>query len=187
MWSEKVSFVKLRPHLKSKQIKGYSMSIIKDDMVVQFNYTLRDEKGEVIETNEGREAIAYLHGHDNMMPGVENAINGKAVGDKFIVTLPASETYGERVEGDAAQQRVSVKHLLGANAWKAGMTAVVNTDQGQRQVTIVKVGKFMATVDVNHPLAGRDLTFDIEIVGARDASDEEIAHGHAHGAGGHHH
>jgi FKBP-type peptidyl-prolyl cis-trans isomerase SlyD len=67
------------------------------------------------------------------------------------------------------------------------MTAVVNTDQGQRQVTIVKMGKFMATVDVNHPLAGRELTFDIEVVGARDASDEEIAHGHAHGAGGHHH
>lgn len=160
---------------------------IKDDMVVQFNYTLRDEKGEVIETNEGREPIAYLHGHDNMMLGVENAIDGKAVGEKFTVTLPAAETYGERVADADAQQRVSVKHLLGASVWKPGMTAVVNTDHGQRQVTIVKVGKFMATVDVNHPLAGRDLTFDIEIVAARDASAEEIAHGHAHGTGGHHH
>lgn len=160
---------------------------IKDDMVVQFNYTLRDEKGEVIETNEGRDPIAYLHGHDNMMPGVENAINGKAIGEKFTVTLPAAETYGERVADADAHQRVSVKHLLGATVWKPGMTAVVNTDQGQRQVTIVKMGKFMATVDVNHPLAGCELTFDIEVVGARDASDEEIAHGHAHGAGGHHH
>ncbi|MGL4641280.1 FKBP-type peptidyl-prolyl cis-trans isomerase [Shewanella sp.] len=161
--------------------------IIQDDMVVQFNYTLRDEQGEVIETNAGREPIAYLHGHDNMMPGVEGAIDGKAVGDKFTVTLPAEQTYGERIADSEAHQRVSVKHLLGGAVWKPGMTAVVNTDQGQRQVTIVKIGKFMATVDINHPLAGRELTFDIEIVGARDASDEEIAHGHAHGAGGHHH
>ncbi|MGI2172130.1 FKBP-type peptidyl-prolyl cis-trans isomerase [Shewanella sp. MF05960] len=158
---------------------------IKDDMVVQFNYSLRDEKGEVIESNEGREPIAYLHGHDNMMPGIEDAINGKEIGEKFTITPAAADTYGERQQD--AEQRVSVKHLVGAKVWKPGMAAVVNTEQGQRQVTIIKVGKFMATVDVNHPLAGRELTFDIEIVGARDASDEEIAHGHAHGAGGHHH
>ncbi|QDE31546.1 MULTISPECIES: peptidylprolyl isomerase [Shewanella] len=158
---------------------------IKDDMIVQFNYTLRDEKGDVIESNEGREPIAYLHGHDNMMPGIEAAINGKEIGDKFTITPPAADTYGER-QADA-EQRVSVKHLVGAKVWKPGMAAVVNTEEGQRQVTIIKVGKFMATVDVNHPLSGRELTFDIEVVGARDASDEEIAHGHAHGAGGHHH
>ncbi|MBT1445852.1 peptidylprolyl isomerase [Shewanella sp. JM162201] len=158
---------------------------IKDDLVVQFNYTLRDEKGDVLETNEGHSPIAYLHGHDNMMPGVEKAIEGKKVGDKFSVTLPASETYGERIEN--AEQRVSTKHLMGAKEWKPGMRAIVNTDQGQRQVTVVKVGKFMVTVDINHPLAGRELTFDLEIVSAREASAEEIAHGHAHGEGGHHH
>ena len=158
---------------------------IKDDMVVQFNYTLRDEKGDVLESNEGREPIAYLHGHDNMMPGIEAAINGKEIGEKFTMNPPAADTYGERQED--SEQRVSVKHLVGAKVWKPGMAAVVNTEQGQRQVTIIKVGKFMATVDVNPPLSGRELTFDIEIVGARDASDEEIAHGHAHGAGGHHH
>ncbi|WP_282110457.1 FKBP-type peptidyl-prolyl cis-trans isomerase [Shewanella algicola] len=158
---------------------------IKDDMIVQFNYTLRDEKGEVIESNEGRDPIAYLHGHDNMMPGIEDAITGKEVGDKFSVTPPAADTYGERQED--TEQRVSVKHLVGAKVWKPGMAAMIQTEQGQRQVTVLKVGKFMATVDVNHPLAGRELTFDIEVVGTRDASDEEIAHGHAHGAGGHHH
>jgi FKBP-type peptidyl-prolyl cis-trans isomerase SlyD len=159
---------------------------INDDMVVQFNYTLRDEKGKVLESNEGREPIAYLHGHDNMMPGVEDAIAAKSVGDKFTVTLAAATTYGERVTEDA-EQRVSVKHLVGAKVWKPGMAAVVQTEEGQRQVTIVKVGKFMATVDVNHPLAGRELTFDLEVVAAREATAEEIAHGHAHGAGGHHH
>ncbi|MEZ9823168.1 peptidylprolyl isomerase [Shewanella sp. 10N.286.45.A1] len=158
---------------------------IKDDSVVQFNYTLRDEQGEVLESNEGLDPIAYLHGHDNMMPGVENALVGKEVGAKFSVTLPASETYGERNE--EAEQRVSVKHLQGAKVWKAGMRALINTDQGQRQVTIIKMGKFMATVDVNHPLAGRELTFDLEVADVRDATSEEIAHGHAHGKGGHQH
>lgn len=155
---------------------------IKDDSVVQFNYTLRDEQGEVLESNEGLDPIAYLHGHDNMMPGVENALVGKEVGAKFSVTLPASETYGERNED--AEQRVSVKHLQGAKVWKAGMRALISTDQGQRQVTIIKMGKFMATVDVNHPLAGRELTFDLEVAEVRDATSEEIAHGHAHGKGG---
>lgn len=158
---------------------------IKDNSVVQFNYTLRDEQGEVLESNEGLDPIAYLHGHDNMMPGVENALVGKEVGTKFSVTLPASETYGERNE--EAEQRVSVKHLQGAKVWKAGMRALINTDQGQRQVTIIKMGKFMATVDVNHPLAGRELTFDLEVADVRDATSEEIAHGHAHGKGGHQH
>ena len=101
---------------------------IKDDSVVQFNYTLRDEQGEVLETNEGLDPIAYLHGHDNMMPGVEDALTGKDVGAKFSVTLPASETYGERNED--AEQRVSVKHLQGASVWKPGMRALINTDQG---------------------------------------------------------
>ncbi|WP_153916268.1 FKBP-type peptidyl-prolyl cis-trans isomerase [Shewanella sp. TC10] len=156
-----------------------------DNMVVRFNYTLRDEKGEVIETNEGGSPIAYLHGHDNMMPGIEDAITGKEAGAKFSVTPPAAATYGERME--AAEQRVSVKHLQGAKVWKAGMPAIVNTEQGQRQVTVVKVGKFMATIDTNHPLSGRELTFDIEVVDVREATDEEIAHGHSHGEGGHQH
>lgn len=158
---------------------------IKNDMVVQFNYTLRDEEGEVLETNEGLDPIAYLHGHDNMMPGVEDSIEGKAIGESFSVTLAPETTYG--IRNEEAIQRVSVKHLQGAKTWKAGMRALIDTDQGQRQVTIIKMGKFMATVDVNHPLAGRELTFDIEIIDARDATEEEIAHGHAHGKGGHQH
>lgn len=158
---------------------------IKNDMVVQFNYTLRDEQGEVLETNEGSDPIVYLHGHNNMMPGVEDAITGKTFGEKFSVTLAPETTYGVRDE--EAIQRVSVKHLQGEKVWKAGMHALLNTEQGQRQVTVMKVGKFMATVDVNHPLAGRELSFDLEVIEARDATDEELAHGHVHGKGGHHH
>ncbi|MBM7073696.1 peptidylprolyl isomerase [Shewanella sp. 202IG2-18] len=161
------------------------MTITKDN-VVQFNYTLKDEKGEVLESNLDQDPIAYLHGHSNMMIGVEKAMEGKSAGESFSATLPAAETYGEKVEG--AEQRVPVKHLVGATkVWKPGMTATVNTDQGQRLVTILKVGKFMATIDTNHPLAGRELTFEIEIKDVRDATHEEVAHGHAHGVGGHHH
>ncbi|HED40661.1 MAG TPA: peptidylprolyl isomerase [Chromatiales bacterium] len=157
---------------------------VEDNKVVQFLYELKDEQQAVLESTK-EERVAYLHGCNNMMAGLENALSGKCVGDKFSVTLAPEEAYGERIEGSL--QRVPVKHLQGAKKWKPGMVATVQTEQGQRQVTIVKVGKFMVTVDSNHPFAGKTLTFDLEVVGIRDASDEEIAHGHAHGVGGHQH
>ncbi|MBL1379091.1 FKBP-type peptidyl-prolyl cis-trans isomerase [Zobellella iuensis] len=158
---------------------------ITDNTVVQLYCTLKDEHGEVLESGVGRAPMAYLHGHRNMIPGVEQALAGREAGERLSVTLPAAETYGERKDG--LTQRVPVKHLTGATRWRPGMTAVVHTDQGHRQVTVLKVGKFMAEVDLNHPLAGRTLTFELEVVAVRPASEEEIAHGHAHGEGGHHH
>ncbi len=158
---------------------------ISDDMVVQFFYTVKDENGQALESNVGDEPVAYLHGHKNMMPGVEKALAGRETGESFSVTLPPEETYGKRVEG--SEQRVPVKHLMGAKKWKPGMMAVVQTEQGQRQVTILKVGKFMATIDTNHPMAGKTLTFELQVGDVRDATAEEKAHGHAHGIGGHHH
>ena len=157
---------------------------VEDEKVVQFLYELKDEQQTVLESTEG-EPVAYLHGFKNMMAGLENALAGKSVGDKFSVTLSPEEGYGERVEGSV--QRVPVKHLQGAKKWKPGMVATVETEQGSRQVTVIKMGKFMVTVDSNHPFAGKTLTFDIEVVDVRDATGEEIAHGHAHGAGGHQH
>lgn len=160
------------------------MKII-ENTVVQFNYTLKDEAGEQLESSKAGEPMAYLHGHDNMLVGVENALTDKAAGDSFSITLQPADAYGERV--DEALQRVPMKHLQGAKKWQAGMVATVHTDKGQQQVTVLKVGKFMVTVDVNHPLAGKVLTFDIEVVEVRAASEEELSHGHAHGAGGHQH
>ncbi len=157
---------------------------VEDNKVVQFLYELKDEQQAVLESTKG-EPVAYLHGFDNMMAGLENALSGKCVGDKFSVTLSPEEGYGERVEGSV--QRVPMKHLQGAKKWKPGMVATVETEQGSRQVTVVKVGKFMVTVDSNHPFAGKTLTFDIEVSDIREATAEEIAHGHAHGAGGHQH
>ncbi|WP_028304289.1 FKBP-type peptidyl-prolyl cis-trans isomerase [Oceanospirillum maris] len=160
------------------------MSIAKNK-VVQFFYTLKDEAGVELESNVGADPVAYLHGHNNMMRGVEKALEGHNIGDKFNVTLPPEETYGLRRED--SEQRVPVKHLLGAKKWKPGMMAVIQTDQGQRQVTVVKVGKFMVTVDNNHPMAGRTLDFELIVTDIRDATPEEVTHGHAHGIGGHHH
>lgn len=158
---------------------------IADKTVVQFHYTITDDAGKELDTSRTGDPMAYLHGHNNMMAGVEKALTGKEAGDKFSITLQPEEAYGERQ--DDAIQRVPAKHLLGAKSWKPGMVAVVNTEQGQRQVTVLKVGKFMVTVDLNPPLAGKVLNFDLDVISVRGATDEEIEHGHAHGVGGHQH
>ena len=160
---------------------------IAKDTVVQFNYRIKELDGTELEDSYAGDPVAFLCGHNNMMPGVENALLGKAIGDSFSVELAPGETYGELLKDN--QQRVPVKHLMGYEKckWKAGMIAVINTEKGQREVTILKVGKFMATVDINHPMAGKTLNFELEVVDVRQATVEEIQHGHAHGVGGHHH
>ncbi|MBL0711856.1 MAG: peptidylprolyl isomerase [Colwellia sp.] len=162
---------------------------ITDKTVVQFHYVLKSEAGEDLESSQGSDPLAYLHGANNTLVGLEKALTDKKAGDKFSVTLQPEEAYGERK--DDMLQRVPVKHLQGLpskNAkWKKGMIAVVQTDQGQRQVTVIKAGKFMITVDLNPPLAGKVLTFDIDVVDVREATDDEVEHGHAHGVGGHQH
>lgn len=157
---------------------------VSDNKVIQFHYTLR-EGDNLIETSAGKEPLAYLHGHSNLIPGLEKAMEGKEAGAEFDVTVAPEDAYGERQE-DRTQQ-VPVKHLQGGKRWKPGMVAMVQTDQGMRQVTIVKAGLKHATVDLNHPLAGKELTFSVQVVDIRDATDDEISHGHAHGVGGHHH
>lgn len=158
---------------------------VADNQVVRFHYDLKDVDGEMLESSKDHDPIAYLHGHKGILPGLADAMVDKAVGEQLSVTLEPEDAYGE-IQDDATQ-RIPVKHLQGAAKWKKGMTAVVQTEQGQRQVTIVKMGKFMVTVDTNHPFAGKTLTFDITIDDIRAATEEEIAHGHAHGVGGHQH
>ena len=159
------------------------MSIGKDS-VVQFHYTLT-EAGTELESTKGGDPMAYLHGHQNIISGLEQAMAGKTEGESFSVTVDPADAYGERK--DDLTQRIPLKHLQGAKKWRPGMVAWVETDQGHRQVTITKVGKFNADCDLNHSLAGKTLTFDVEIVEVRPATEEEKAHGHAHGVGGHHH
>ena len=154
---------------------------IKKDTVVELHYTV-SEQNTVLESSVEGESLVYLHGHGGMLSGLEKAIEGKKEGDNFDITLKPSQAYGERHIDSI--QRIPIKHLQGAKKFKAGMTAVVDTDQGQRQVTVVKVGKFNADCDLNHPFAGKTLTFSLTILSTRSATAEEISHGHVHGAGG---
>ena len=158
---------------------------IEKNQVVLFHYSVRDEQGNEVENSRGGEPNAYLHGHGGIIRGLEDALEGREAGDTFSVTVSPDKAYGAR-RPDAIQ-RVPVKHLIGAKRWKPGMVAQVQTEHGRRHVVVAKGGLKFADVDTNHPMAGKTLTFDIEIIEVRAAEAEEIAHGQVHGPGGNHH
>ena len=158
---------------------------IEKDRVVRFHYTVAEAGQEPVESSRDRgEPLAILFGHGNIIPGLEKAMDGREAGDSFKATVPAAEAYGERRDG--LSQRIPKKHF-GAQKLEPGMQVVLQTNFGPRAVTIEKVGMSVVDVDLNHPMAGKDLDFDIEVVEVREASAEELAHGHVHGEGGHHH
>ena len=153
--------------------------------VIRFHYSVAEVGQPPMESShEGGEPIAALIGAGNIIPGLEKALIGKAVGERFEVVVPAAEAYGERNE--ALTQRVPKKHF-GAQKLVPGQQVVLQTNFGPRAVTIQKVGMSVVDVDLNHPMAGKDLHFDVEIVEVREAAAEELAHGHVHGDGGHQH
>ena len=158
---------------------------IASNTVVIFHYTLRDDSGEELETSRGGDPSAYLHGANNIIPGLEKAMTGHGAGDVFSTTLAPEDAYGP--VNPQKQQRVPAKHLAFKGKLKAGMVVQLNTSEGRVPVTVIKAGRHSADIDTNHPLAGQSLTFDIEITEVRAATEEEIAHGHAHGPGGHQH
>jgi FKBP-type peptidyl-prolyl cis-trans isomerase SlyD len=157
---------------------------IEKDHIVQFHYRLKEDDL-LLEDSRSGEPMAYLHGAKNIFTKMESEMSDKGVGDTFAVTLAPEEAYGLRL--DNSVQRVSRKHIVSKGKLRPGMTITVNTEQGHRQVVVGKVGKFVVDVDTNHPMAGKTLTFEVEIIDVREASSEELTHGHAHGAGGHHH
>lgn len=161
------------------------MTAIANDTVVSFNYTLTNEQGEVLDKSNG-EPLAYLHGHHNIIPGLENALVGKTVGDKLTVTVEPKDGYGEYLA--EAVQEVPRANFQGVDNIAVGMQFQTQTEDGHVMLVTVKdVNDDVVIVDGNHPLAGVTLTFDVEIVEVREATADEIAHGHAHGIGGHHH
>lgn len=160
------------------------MSIVRDS-VVRFHYRLSGEDGVEIESSHDHEPVTYLHGHGSILPALEQQLEGRGPGESFSAQLTAADAYGERDEN--AVMRIPLKNLVYRGKLEPGMIAGVQTGHGMRQVRVLKVGKFNADVDANHPLAGLPLAFHIEIVDVRDATAEEIAHGHVHGEGGHHH
>ena len=158
---------------------------VEKNKVVSFHYTLKNEAGEELESSRDKQAMSYLHGASNIIAGLEKAMEGRAAGDAFSVTVAPEEAYGVRKENHV--QRVPLKRLRGAGKLRPGQVLTLQTQQGPVQVTVLKVGRFNVDVDANHPLAGQQLTFDVEITEIRDATEEETQHGHAHGPGGHQH
>lgn len=155
---------------------------ITKDTVVSFHYRMSDDTGTEIETSRGGEPSLYIHGHNGMMEGVEQALDGKSAGDVLTVTLAPEQAYG--VRQDNAQVRVPRKHLLNKGKLVPGQVVQVNTEHGPRQATVVKVGLKTVDIDTNHPLVDKTITFDLEVVSVRQATADELSHGHVHGEGG---
>lgn len=153
--------------------------------VVTIDYTLTDDQGAVIDTSKGGEPLAYIHGMNNIIPGLENALTGKQAGDSLTVSVQPGEGYGER--NDAMQQDVPREMFDGADDIQVGMQFHASDGDRTHVVTVVGMSDTHITVDGNHPLAGQTLNFDVTIVDVRDATAEEMEHGHVHGPGGHHH
>jgi FKBP-type peptidyl-prolyl cis-trans isomerase SlyD len=157
---------------------------ISHEKVAAIHYTLRDNNGKVLDSSEGKDPLYYLHGFGNLIPGMEEGLEGKAVGDKFEIKVSPEKGYG--VRNDAAIQAVP-REAFGDAVVNVGMQFRAGNENGQYIVTVVEVGEETVTVDGNHPLAGVELHFNVEIMEVRDASADEIAHGHVHGPHGHNH
>ena len=157
---------------------------ITQDQVVTLHYTLRDDAGEIIDSSADGEPFAYLHGHGNLVPGLERELSGKGAGDKLQVTVSPADGYGEYDQ--ALVQRVPRRALKGLANLRVGMRLEAQTGHGARAVIVTRIMGDMVTLDGNHPLAGKNLHFQVEVAGVRAATDEELSHGHVHGPGGHH-
>lgn len=162
-----------------------SVMQIAPQKVVSIEYTLKDAEGTVLDSSEGREPLAYLHGAGNIVVGLEKALEGKAAGDNLEVQLSPEEAYGPR--DDKAIRNVPTRKLSPDRKVAVGNRYRLMTSEGALVVTVLSVKGDYAMVDGNHPLAGMSLNFSVKVVDVRDATAEELAHGHVHGPGGHHH
>lgn len=153
--------------------------------VVSIDYTLRNDAGDIVDSSQGNAPLAYLHGHHNIIPGLENALTGRAVGDSFSITIPPAEAYGERDPGMI--QSVPRNMFQGVDVIEPGMKFQAQTQGGVQVVTVTAVDGDLIELDANHEMAGQTLHFEVTVTDIRDATEEELSHGHVHGPGGHDH
>ena len=158
---------------------------IADKTVVSIHYTLTNADGETLDSSVGQDPLVYLHGSNNIIAGLEAALLGKSAGDSLQVCVEPGDGYGEL--RDELVQEVDRSAFQGVDEIDVGMQFMAQTPWGEQPVTVVKVEGDNITLDGNHPLAGQVLNFDVEVVEIREASAEELDHGHVHGPGGHHH
>ncbi len=158
---------------------------IADKKIVLIHYTLKNLDDEVMDSSEGAEPLAYLHGTGSIVPGLEKELEGKQAGDKLNVEVSPEEGYGEL--NPELIQEVDRAAFEGVDNIEVGMRFMAQTAWGQQPVVVTAITDETVIVDDNHPQADQTLKFDVEVVEVRDATEEELAHGHAHGEGGHHH
>jgi FKBP-type peptidyl-prolyl cis-trans isomerase SlyD len=158
---------------------------ISKDSVVSIHYTLTDSENKVLDSSSDGEPLVYIHGGGNIIPGLEQALEGKSSGDKLKVTVAPEDAYGPR--NDKMIQSIPKTELEDAEQIQVGMRFQVQTQKGPLILTVVEVKDSEVVVDGNHPLAGVTLNFDVEVSNVRAATSEELEHGHVHGEGGHHH
>lgn len=153
---------------------------IQNNSAVSFHYTLTDDDGIRIDSSKGQEPLGYLHGAGNIIPGLEKALEGKTIGDSLTVAVTAAEGYGE-VQKELIQE-VPKEAFQGIDTIEVGMQFEAQTGQGGTvPVTVIDVTDDLVTVDGNHPLAGKNLNFDVSIEDVREATEEELANGHING------
>jgi FKBP-type peptidyl-prolyl cis-trans isomerase SlyD len=157
---------------------------VAQNAVVLIHYKLTNDAGETLDES-GDQPLAYLHGNGNIIPGLENALEGKKAGDKLSVKIPPEDAYGEHDK--SLVQRIPRRALKNIPNIRVGMQLQAHTEHGPRTITITQIVGDMVTVDGNHPLAGQNLNFEVEIADVREATEEELSHGHVHGPGGHDH
>lgn len=157
---------------------------ITERTIAEFHYTLTNDADEVLDSSRDREPMRYLHGANSIVSGLEQEMEGKQAGDKFQVEVAPEDGYGPRVE--QLVQNVPRSAFEGIDEIAPGMRFRAETQQGPVTVTVTEVGDEEVTVDGNHPLAGETLHFDIEVVSVREASEDEVEHGHAHDEEGGH-
>ena len=158
---------------------------ISKNSIVSIQYTLTDDKNEILDRSTAQDPLVYLHGTGSLIPGLEQALEGRLAGDKLKVTVQPEEGYG--VRSDKMLQNVPRSEFPSDEKIEIGMSFEVDSDEGPTVLTIVEIKDDEVVVDANHPLAGVTLHFDVEVASVRAATENELSHGHAHGPGDHHH
>jgi FKBP-type peptidyl-prolyl cis-trans isomerase SlyD len=153
--------------------------------VVSMHYTLTDDSGTVLDSSSGGDPLTYLHGHGNIIPGLEKALEGRESGFRSKVTVPAAEAYGEK--DPQAVFEAPREHFPPDLELAEGLRVFAEGPEGRIALTVIKLTETGAVLDANHPLAGQTLHFDVEITEVRTATTEEVEHGHVHGPDDHHH
>ena len=158
--------------------------VIEKDRVVMIDYTLTNDDGDMLDTSDGKAPLAYLHGHQNIIIGLEDALDGKNIDDEFHVTVEPQDAYGE---WDDSLIQVVTREEFGEDEPQLGEQFRIQSNKGIHVATVTEINGDDITIDANHPLAGQTLHFDVVVREIREATKEELTHGHVHGPDDDHH